>query len=94
LCASPAKVNNLTGPGVLSVRDLAGRLGVLMQRQPQLTGTESETALLNNGSRLSSLLGSESIPLDTVLQWTAHWVMQAGSTFGKPTHFDMRQGAF
>jgi nucleoside-diphosphate-sugar epimerase len=92
--ATPAAVLNLTGPGVLRVRDLAHRLGMLMEREPQLVGTEAQTALLNNAQQLRSLLGPPAVTLEQILPWTAHWVMQGHRTLGKPTHFEVRSGQY
>jgi nucleoside-diphosphate-sugar epimerase len=94
LAASPPAVLNLTGPSVLSVRELARQLGDLMQRRPGFVGAEAGTALLNNPSRLCARLGPPATPLEKVLQWTAQWVMNSGSTLGKPTHFEVRSGQF
>jgi nucleoside-diphosphate-sugar epimerase len=94
LSSSPARVMNLTGPSVLSVRELAAQFGNLMKRQPKFAGVESPTALLNNSSRLCSLLGSPPTTLEQILHWTADWVMAGGPTLGKPTHFEVRSGTY
>jgi len=94
LASSPPAVFNMTGPATLSVRELAGQFGKRMSREPAWIGTESETALLSNASRLIALLGRPSVPLDRVLDWTAHWVMRNGATLNKPTHFEVRSGEF
>jgi len=94
LAASPPAVLNLTGPSVLSVRELAHRLGEFMQRPPKFVGTEAETALLDNPSQLCICLGPPATPLDKILHCTAHWVMNSGSTLGKPTHFEVRTGHY
>lgn len=91
---APPAVYNLTGPGVLSVREIAARFGQLMQRAPQVVGEEAETALLSDPARVIAKLGSPAIPLDTVLEWIAHWVMSNAPTLGKPTHFEVRSGEF
>ncbi len=94
LAASPAAVFNLTGPAVLSVRELAERFGELMGRRPRLAGKEAPTALLNNPAALCARLGPPSMPLEKVMEWTADWVMHSGATLGKPTHFEVRTGSF
>ena len=94
LAASPVAAFNLTGARDLSVRDLALRLGELMQREVTISGAEAETALLSNTSRLCGVLGAPATPLDLMLRWTAHWVMNSGRTLGKPTRFDVRDGKF
>lgn len=94
LAATPPKPLNLTGPARLSVRDLAHRLGVLMNRPVHCTGTEAGTALLSNPAAACAALGPPPTPLDTVLRWTAHWIEHGGPTLNKPTHFDVRDGTY
>jgi len=94
LAATPPAIYNLTGPGVLRVRELAERLGAIMERAPSFVGTESTTGLLNNPARLCARLGLPSTSLDRILEWTAQWVMKGGVTLGKPTHFEVRDGAY
>jgi nucleoside-diphosphate-sugar epimerase len=94
LATSPPTVLNLTGPHILSVRDLAKRFGVLLGKPPQFTGTEADTALLSNPSRAGALFGQPPTPLEAMLRWTAHWVLRGGRTLGKPTHFEVRDGKY
>jgi nucleoside-diphosphate-sugar epimerase len=92
LCASPPAVLNVTGP-LVRVRDLAERLGELMGRRPRLTGTEQPTALISNAGRCRALYGA-GLDVETMLGWVARWVGQGGSSLGKPTRFDVRDGRF
>ncbi len=94
LASVPATAYNLTSPQKYSVREVAQRFGELMSRQPILTGTESSTALLSNCNRLYSELSPPTTSLDTVMTWTANWVVEGGSTLGKPTHFEVRDGVY
>jgi nucleoside-diphosphate-sugar epimerase len=91
---SPPSVWNLCRPEVLSVRSVATRLGDLMNRDPLFTGSEAETALLANPSGICGQLGLPSVQVDTMLQWIARWVMQQQRNFGKPTHFEVRDGSY
>jgi nucleoside-diphosphate-sugar epimerase len=52
LATTPATALNLTGPAVLSVREVALQFGKLFVRPVQFVGVEGETALLNNPNRL------------------------------------------
>lgn len=94
LAASPPLPLNLTGPEVLSVRAVATRLGELMGKVPQFTGSETAVALLNNPARTCELLGQPPTPLDTALRWTAHWVMRGGASLNKRTHFEVVDGKY
>jgi nucleoside-diphosphate-sugar epimerase len=94
LCKSPPAILNLTGTETVSVRAIAQRMGELMGKEPLFEGREADTALLSNASRAKALFGEPAVPLDTMLQWVAHWVMIGGPTLGKPTHFEQRDGKF
>jgi nucleoside-diphosphate-sugar epimerase len=94
LCQSPPAVLNLTGPEVLSVREIALRFGELLGRPPVFEGQAADTALLNNAGRCHRLFGFPSVTVDELIEWTAHWIQTNGTTWNKPTHFDAREGRF
>ncbi|MFZ5515628.1 MAG: NAD-dependent epimerase/dehydratase family protein [Candidatus Zhuqueibacterota bacterium] len=94
LCQTPAKVINLTGPDVLSVRDIATRLGQLMGMTPKFRGTESPTALLGDASEMAATFGKPAISPDQIMEWVAWWVQHDGESLGKPTKFEKRNGKF
>jgi nucleoside-diphosphate-sugar epimerase len=94
LAKTPPQVLNLTGPAVLSVRELALRFADLLGRTVQFSGTEAETALLSNPARACALLGPPPTTLETVMRWTAHWVKSGGRLLDKPTHFEVRDGRY
>jgi dTDP-4-dehydrorhamnose reductase len=92
--ASPPNTFNLTGPKILSVRELALQFAELFGTRAQFTGSEAPTTLLNNPARIGNLLGPPFTPLSAVLRWTAHWIQQGGKLLGKPTHFQIRDGQY
>jgi nucleoside-diphosphate-sugar epimerase len=94
LCTSPANVLNLTGPAVLSVREMAIRLGKELGREPIFRGDESDTALLGDSSRLFEELGPVETDADDIIRWMAHWARSSGKSLGKPTKYDSRTGEF
>jgi nucleoside-diphosphate-sugar epimerase len=94
LCASPPAILNVTGPGRHSVREVALRFGELFARPVSFDGVEGETALLNNASRCHELFGLPSVSLEQMIQWTAAWIEAGHPTYGKPTHFEVRDGQF
>ena len=94
LCGTPAQPINLTGPEVLSVREMAERLGELMGRQPLFQGSEASTALLSNTAYLQDRFGTPHVDIDRMLAWIAHWTVAGGPTLGKPTHFETRDGKY
>lgn len=94
LSTNPMAPLNLTGTSHLSVRDLALRLGELMDRPVEIVGNEAPTALLSDASRMRNALGEPETPLDDVLRWTARWVGSGGATLDKPSHFQVRDGQY
>jgi nucleoside-diphosphate-sugar epimerase len=94
LAASPAVPINVTGPEILSVRDLAHRFGAALGRQVQITGVEADTAWLNNASHSHRLFGPPLTTVDQMIQWISAWLLQEGETWGKPTGFEKRDGRF
>lgn len=94
LASHPPEALNLTGPDVLSIRDVAERMGELLERPVRITGSESETALLSDASKAFEHLGPPPTPIDTVIRWTADWIRRGGELLGKPTHFEVRDGSY
>jgi nucleoside-diphosphate-sugar epimerase len=92
--ASPALAVNITGLETLSVRRLAGELGRRLGREAVLAGVEAPTALLSNAAFSETLLGKPQTPLEWMLDATAAWLMAGGRSLGKPTKFQVRDGAF
>jgi nucleoside-diphosphate-sugar epimerase len=94
LSKSPPAAFNLCRPEVFSVRQIATRLGELMDRPPKFTGAETPTALLGNAAKVRDALGEPALQLDTMLRWIAHWVKSEGRNLGRPTHFETRDGSY
>jgi len=92
--ASPALPINITGLETLSVRSLAHELGRRLETEPTLQGAEAPTALLSNASLSATLLGPPQTPLGWMLDATANWLSTGGRSLGKPTKFQVRDGAF
>jgi nucleoside-diphosphate-sugar epimerase len=94
LASAPPSVWNLCRPEVVSVRQTAAFFGEHIGQLPRFMGSESTTALLGNPSRICAQLGTPPTPIDAMLRWTAHWVKQGGRSLGRPTHFEVRDGAY
>ena len=94
LVSCPPTVWNLCRPEVFSLRDVAARFGELLGRVPQFTGIEVPKALLCNSRALCEKLGEPSTPVAPMLRWIADWVQHNGCTWGKPTHFEVRDGRY
>jgi nucleoside-diphosphate-sugar epimerase len=94
LAKAPPQVLNLTGPALLSIRDVARQLGEMLGQTVHFSGTEADTALLSNPARVCALLGPPPTALEHVLRWTAHWVKSGGRLLDRPTHFEVRDGRY
>jgi len=94
LTDNPPTSFNLTSPTVFSVRKVAAKFSQLLGRSAKLVGTESTTAFLSNTERMCSELGAPPTPFESVIRWTAHWVKNGGRSLNKPTHFEVRDGAY
>ena len=94
LVRSPATAWNLCRPEVVSVREIALKLGALLGREPRFSGTESTTALLANPARICAALGAPAVPLEAILRWTADWERRGGRWLDRPTHFEIRDGQY
>ena len=94
LAASPAEVLNLTGPGVLPVRDLAEGLAKRLNVTPTFSGKEGTTALLNDASRCLQRFGQPELNVEQILDLVADWLQAGLPVHGKPTKFQVRDGKF
>ncbi len=93
-CSSPAKIINVTGKEILSVKEIATEFGNQFGIKPEFVGTESETALLNNSEMAFGLFGRPKIPVEKMIQWTAGWIPRGNRLLNKPTHFETRDGKY
>jgi nucleoside-diphosphate-sugar epimerase len=92
--ASPPNVINITGPDLLSVREIAAEFGKRFGKPVQFEGAESNDALLSNAQKSYELFGHPQITPQQMIDWIADWVTRNGTTFAKPTHFEERTGNF
>lgn len=92
--AVPVRILNLTGPETLKVRDVAQRMGKLMGKSVMFDGEESPMALLSDSSAAHRLYGPPHMKAAELVELVVDWVMRGGDSFGKPTHFESRDGRF
>ena len=93
IAESPPRILNLTGPKV-SVRDMAERFGRRLGRTPQFVGSEADTALLGNGDFCWQTFGPPQVGVDQMIDRIAAWLEVGHDTWGKPTHYEVRDGKF
>jgi nucleoside-diphosphate-sugar epimerase len=89
-----ARVLNIAGPEILSVRRVAERFGALFNKPVTIVGTEAPDALLSNAQASHRLFGYPRIGAEQMIEWIAHWVQRGGGFLDKPTHFESREGKF
>lgn len=94
LTAAPARPINITGPGTHVVRDLARDFALLFGKSSVTKGNPKESAWLNNASLSHRLLGMPPTSLAQMQRWIAAWLVAGGTTWGKPTGFEKRDGKF
>ena len=92
--ATPPFLLNVTGPEILSVRETAQTMGRLLGVEPKFTGMEAATTCLGNAGRSHRLFGTPHVAADRLIEWAVDWVKRDGEYFGKPTHFEVRDGKY
>jgi len=92
-CTVPATPINISGPETVSVRTLASEFGKIFGKTPVFAGAESKCVFVNAGLACD-LFGYPMVPLRRLVKWTADWVSKGKPTFGKPSHFENRDGVY
>jgi len=93
-CESPARILNITGREILSVKEVANQFGKHLGINPEFTGIESETALLSDAKESFQLFGYPSISVNTMISWISDWISNDRTLLDKPTHFEVRDGKY
>jgi nucleoside-diphosphate-sugar epimerase len=93
LCEAPPRPLVVTGPEVVSVREVARTFGERFGRPWRLAGVPS-AALLGDPSLCVRLLGPPEVKLPRLVDWVAAWVERGGRSLGRPTHFEATDGRF
>jgi nucleoside-diphosphate-sugar epimerase len=92
--ASPAEILNVTGEGILSVKDVAEEMGAIMNKPVNLISHGRDNSYLNNASKAFELFGKPSVSSKELIRMQAEWIMQGGKALNKPTHFEVDDGKF
>jgi nucleoside-diphosphate-sugar epimerase len=93
-CDTPTSPINVSGHEILSVRDLAEKLGARLGHEPIIVGTEEPTAWLTDTSQATKLFGLPIVDTAQLIAWTADWVARAMPSLGKPTKYEVRDGRY
>jgi len=94
LASSPPFVVNVTGPDMLSVREVAEWFAKRFGKRAQIVGTERPDALLSNTSRMREKFAAPEVSIDRMREWVAQWIENGGTLLGKATKFEARDGRF
>ena len=94
LAEVPARAINMTGPDVISVREMAEKIGQLSGKEVGFHGAELPTALLSQAVHNYPQIGAPQITLETMIRWSIQWLQQGGYSLGKPTKFQVTDGKF
>jgi len=93
-CDTPTSPINVSGHEILSVRDLAAKIGARLGRDPIIIGAEQPTAWLTDTSQAVKLFGRPIVDTERLIAWTADWVARAMPSLGKPTRYEVRDGRY
>jgi hypothetical protein len=93
-CTMPTSPLNVSGATFLRVRDVAEAFARRFGCPARFTGSEGGTAWITDTRRAQALLGAPAIGVDTMIDWTADWLLRGGASLGKPTHFEARDGRY
>lgn len=94
LASTSPFIINITSPEIFRVRDLALQFGEIFGREPLYCGEEAPTAWLSDSSRARRLFGPPETSVEEMIAWIAAWLRDGGTTYGKPTGFEKRDGNF
>ncbi|MEQ9378513.1 MAG: NAD(P)-dependent oxidoreductase [Imperialibacter sp.] len=93
-CTTPAKILNVTGPEIVSVRWLAEEFGKILGTTPEFINEEQSTSLLSNAAESFRLFGYPKVSLRQMMEAILEWYNEGGEILNKPTHFSERKGKF
>lgn len=94
LCASPARILNVTGPETIQVQRAAEFFARRFQRELLVKGESTGLALLNNAGACHAALGYPAVSAGELMEAVASWVESGGSSLNKATKFQVTDGKF
>lgn len=94
LCASPARILNVTGPETIPVLRAANFFASRFGRELQVKGESKGVALLSNAGACHAALGYPAVSAAELMEAVAHWVESGGASLNKATKFQITDGRF
>jgi nucleoside-diphosphate-sugar epimerase len=94
LAGSPPVALNVTGVERVSIRALAALCGERLGRAPVYSGTEGTEAWLWDARACERHFGPPETTTDEAGAMVCDWIGRGGASLGRPTHFEVRDGAF
>ena len=94
LCASPARILNVTGPETINVLRAAQFFAARFGRELQTKGESKGVALLNDAGSCHAALGYPAVSAARLMDLVAHWIETGGASLDKATKFQITDGRF
>lgn len=94
LCASPARILNVTGPETIQVLRAAQFFATRFKRELLIKGESKGVALLNDAGACHAELGYPAVTATELMEMVAHWIEAGGTSLGKATKFQITDGRF
>jgi hypothetical protein len=94
-CTVPAKILNVTGPEIVSIKWLAEQFGKMLGVTPLFINEEQQqTAYLSNAAECSRLFGYPKVTLIQMMELVKEWLNQNRKIINKPSHYSERKGKY
>lgn len=90
----PPAVLNVTGPETVSTRWATEWFGARFGKKPLFDDEEGNRATFSNTAKLAKLLGYPKMPLLTMMEMVADWIIAGGEAINAPTHFETTDGKY
>ncbi len=94
LCASPARILNVTGPETIQVLRAAQFFAARFGRELLTRGESKGVALLNNAGACHAALGYPAVSAAELMELVAGWIEAGGASLDKATKFEITDGRF
>ena len=91
---APPAALNVTGVDRVSIRALAEACGERLGRRPVFVGSEAAEAWLWDARACEARFGPPETSTAEAIDMVCAWIGRGGESLGKPTHFEVRDGAF